>query len=84
MDTRFWRTAATALMVVVMAGSVAQAVPVGPDLGFDPEMMNGLFMIARTPGLVAHVREEQTRMKPMRMIEPANHTYDGPHARSHR
>ncbi|HJN64818.1 MAG TPA: citryl-CoA lyase [Pirellulales bacterium] len=52
------------------------------DLGFDPEMMNGLFMIARTPGLVAHVREEQTRMKPMRMIEPANHTYDGPHARS--
>lgn len=52
------------------------------DLGFDPEMMNGLFMIARTPGLVAHVREEQTRMKPMRMIEPANHTYDGPHTRS--
>jgi len=47
------------------------------DLGFDPEVMNGLFMIARTPGLVAHVREEQTRMKPMRKIDPVNHAYDG-------
>jgi len=37
-----------------------------------------LFMIARTPGLVAHVREEQTRMKPMRKIDPVNHEYDGP------
>ena len=51
------------------------------DLGFEPEIMNGLFMIARTPGLVAHVREEQTRMKPMRKIDPVNHSYDGPSPR---
>lgn len=47
------------------------------DLGFDPAVMNGLFMIARTPGLVAHVIEEQTRNKPMRKIDPVAHSYDG-------
>jgi len=52
------------------------------DLGFEPEVMNGLFMIARVPGLVAHVREEQVRMKPMRRISPTDHSYDGPAARS--
>jgi citrate synthase len=39
-------------------------------------------MIARTPGLVAHVIEEQTREKPMRRIDPVNHGYDGPVSRS--
>jgi succinyl-CoA synthetase alpha subunit len=48
------------------------------QLGFPPEIMNGLFMIARTPGLVAHVHEERTRMPPMRRIDPVAHTYDGP------
>ncbi|TVQ31940.1 MAG: citryl-CoA lyase [Phycisphaeraceae bacterium] len=48
------------------------------DLGFDHATMNGIFMIARAPGLVAHVVEEQHRMKPMRKIDPASHTYDGP------
>ncbi len=52
------------------------------DLGFDPAVMNGLFMIARLPGLVAHVHEERTRQKPMRRIDPVNHSYDGPAARS--
>lgn len=51
------------------------------ELGFEPEVMNGVFMIARTPGLAAHVREEQSRMKPMRKIDPSNHVYDGPPAR---
>ncbi len=51
------------------------------DMGFEPAIMNGLFMIARTPGLVAHVAEEQSRMKPMRVIDPAGQTYDGPPAR---
>ncbi|HVZ93672.1 MAG TPA: citryl-CoA lyase [Phycisphaerales bacterium] len=50
------------------------------QLGFDPAVMNGIFMIARTPGLVAHVFEEQTREKPMRKIDPENHEYDGPGA----
>src|SRR6266705_1604242 len=52
------------------------------DLGMNPATFNGIFMIARTPGLVAHVIEEQTREKPMRRIDPVNHGYDGPASRS--
>ena len=48
------------------------------DLGMNPVAFNGIFMIARTPGLVAHVIEEQTRERPMRRIDPVNHGYDGP------
>jgi succinyl-CoA synthetase alpha subunit len=48
------------------------------DLGLDRRVFNGIFMIARTPGLVAHVAEEQAREKPMRRIDPVNHAYDGP------
>ena len=52
------------------------------DLGMGPAALNGIFMIARTPGLVAHVIEEQTREKPMRQIDAVNHGYDGPPTRS--
>jgi citrate synthase len=52
------------------------------DLGMSPAAFNGIFMIARTPGLVGHVIEEQTREKPMRRIEPVKHGYDGPPSRS--
>jgi citrate synthase len=48
------------------------------DLGLNPATFNGIFMIARTPGLIAHVIEEQTREKPMRRIDPVKHGYDGP------
>jgi len=48
------------------------------DLGLDPKVYNGIFMIARTPGLVAHVVEEQSRERPMRRIDPVLHAYDGP------
>jgi len=48
------------------------------DLGFPPELGNAFFIIARVPGLVAHVHEEKTRMKPMRKIHPENYEYDGP------
>lgn len=51
------------------------------DLGYDPAVMNGLFMIARVPGLIAHAAEEQERMKPMRRIDPVHHAYDGPEDR---
>jgi len=53
------------------------------QLGFpaDNGVMNGLFMIARVPGLVAHVMEEKTRMTPMRRIDPVAHSYDGPGSR---
>ena len=52
------------------------------ELGFEPSVMNGLFMIARLPGLIAHALEEQARQRPMRRIDPTNHTYDGPPPRS--
>lgn len=52
------------------------------DVGINPSVFNGIFMIARTPGLVAHVVEEQSREKPMRRIDPVHHGYDGPSARS--
>lgn len=52
------------------------------DMGFPPEVMNGVFMIARVPGLVAHVSEERAIHKPMRKIDPVNHEYTGPGPRS--
>jgi len=51
------------------------------DMGFPPHAMNGFFMMARTPGLIAHALEEQHTQKPMRRIDPANHQYAGPPAR---
>jgi len=38
------------------------------DLGWEPELGKGIFIIARTPGLVAHVREEMDE-KPFRRQE---------------
>jgi succinyl-CoA synthetase alpha subunit len=52
------------------------------DLRMNPAAFNGIFMIARTPGLIAHVIEEQTRERPMRRIDPVNHGYDGPPPRN--
>jgi citrate synthase len=51
------------------------------DLGFEPEIAAGLFVIARVPGLLAHAFEEKRRQPPMRMIDPASHVYDGPSRR---
>jgi citrate synthase len=48
------------------------------EMEFPPEMSNGIFAISRSAGLVAQVYEEQTRMRPMRRIDPAAHEYDGP------
>ena len=47
------------------------------DLGFEPEIANGLFIIARVPGLLAHAAEERARQPRMRPIDPADHVYDG-------
>ncbi len=52
------------------------------ELDFSPALANAFFMIARLPGLVAHVHEERTRFKPMRVIHPKDHVYDGPEDRS--
>lgn len=51
------------------------------ELDFDPILANAFFMIARVPGLVAHIYEENTRYKPMRKIHPTDVEYDGPEER---
>jgi citrate synthase len=47
------------------------------EMDFPPELANAFFIMARIPGLVAHVYEEKKRMKPMRNINSRNHEYDG-------
>lgn len=39
------------------------------DLGFPPEAGNGLFALARTGGMIAHILEEKTKEKPVRRID---------------
>lgn len=51
------------------------------DLGFEAEVANGLFIIARVPGLLAHAAEERDRYKSMRQIDPKDAWYDGPSQR---
>ncbi len=51
------------------------------EMDFDPMLANAFFMIARVPGLVAHIYEEKTRYKPMRKIHPTDVEYDGPENR---
>jgi citrate synthase len=51
------------------------------ELGISPEIGNAFFIIARVPGLVAHIHEEWTRMRPMRKIHPQDFSYDGPDER---
>mgnify|MGYP001201198250 CR=1 FL=1 len=51
------------------------------DLRLPPELANTFFMMARVPGLVAQIHEEKTRERPMRIIHPTEHDYDGPEDR---
>ena len=51
------------------------------ELGISPDIGNAFFIIARVPGLVAHIHEEWTRMRPMRKIHPQDFAYDGPEDR---
>ena len=48
------------------------------DLGFGPEIGNGLFLISRVPGLLAHTVEEKSRHNQVRRINPSDAYYDGP------
>lgn len=52
------------------------------DMGFPPEMGNGVFAIARTVGLTAHVFDEITQQRPMRAISPTAQEYSGPPERT--
>ena len=51
------------------------------EMDFDVTFANAFFMIARVPGLVAHIYEEIKRYKPMRKIHPTDVSYDGPEER---
>lgn len=48
------------------------------DLEIPSEIGNAFFIMARVPGLVAHIHEEQTNERPMRRIHPTELSYDGP------
>ena len=52
------------------------------DLDMPRELANAFFIMARVPGLVAHIHEERMRERPMRHIHPTDHEYDGPEPRS--
>lgn len=52
------------------------------DLDLPRELANAFFIMARVPGLIAQVHEEQTRQPPMRQIDPRESEYDGPEARA--
>ncbi|RMG55493.1 MAG: citryl-CoA lyase [Acidobacteria bacterium] len=51
------------------------------ELHFEPALADAFFMMARIPGLVAHIHEERSRQKPMRRIHPTDIEYDGPEER---
>lgn len=48
------------------------------ELGFDPKVAKGIFIIGRVSGLVAHVFEEQTEEKPYRRLSEEEIDYLGP------
>lgn len=52
------------------------------EMGIPPEMGNGLFAIARTVGLTAHVCDEIMNQRPMRRISPTAQEYSGPEDRT--
>lgn len=48
------------------------------ELGVSWMVSNGLFVLARLPGLIAHIGEELAREKPYRRLEEGEVEYDGP------
>ncbi len=51
------------------------------EMGFNPKVGKGFFIVARIPGLVAHVVEEALREKPVRRLSENDVEYDGPRPR---
>lgn len=47
------------------------------ELGFNPKLAKGIFIIGRTPSLVAHVFEEATEEKPYRRLDESEIEYLG-------
>lgn len=48
------------------------------EINIPSELANAFFIIARIPGMLAHIYEEKTRYKPMRKIDFSAAEYDGP------
>jgi citryl-CoA lyase len=69
------QTAEARLLSINVDGAIGA---VCADLGLSPQVADGLFIISRVPGLVAHALEEHERHQPMRRIDPAEFVYDGP------
>lgn len=46
------------------------------EMNFPPKIANGIFMIARVPGLIAHAVEEQENNPPMRTVDVENYEYE--------
>ncbi len=46
------------------------------EMNFPPKVANGIFMIARTAGLVAHAVEEQENHPPMRTVDVENYEFE--------
>jgi citrate synthase len=51
------------------------------ELGLDWRLGKAFYVIARPPGFIAHVFEEQTRERPYRDVGWKNVVYDGPEDR---
>lgn len=51
------------------------------EMGFNPKVGKGIFIIARVPGIVSHVVEEALREKPVRRLLESDVEYDGPRPR---
>jgi citryl-CoA lyase len=47
------------------------------EMGFSPESGRGVFIIARTPGLVAQAVEEKEQEKPVRRVDEEDIIYEG-------
>lgn len=52
------------------------------EMGMSWKNGKGIFIIARIPGIVAHVVEEWNREKPFRRLEEGTYEYDGPPVRN--
>ena len=48
------------------------------EIKFPKQAANGLFLISRVAGLVAHAVEAQARYKPLESVDPLEMEYDGP------
>ncbi len=46
------------------------------EMEFPPKIANGIFMIARVPGLVAHAVEEQENNPPLRTVDINNYEFE--------